>query len=114
MQREEHTIKIMIGMFCRDNHGVNILCNECSILQEYALKRLELCPFQEGKTTCARCPVHCYKKEMREKIRKVMRYSGPRMLPRYPMISVMHIIDGIRVNPIRKRRGVTPTRKYGK
>jgi hypothetical protein len=67
------------------------------------MQRLEKCPFEEGKTTCARCPVHCYKPEMREKIRAVMRYSGPRMLYRHPMLTIFHIIDGRRKAPVADR-----------
>jgi hypothetical protein len=31
---------------------------------------------------------------MREKIRSVMRYSGPKMLLSHPVHGIMHIIDG--------------------
>ena len=34
----------------------------------------------ETKTFCSNCKVHCYKPEMRKKIRAVMRFSGPRMI----------------------------------
>jgi hypothetical protein len=66
----------------------------------YALERLKKCPFQGGKTTCAKCPVHCYKPKMREKIRIVMRYSGPRMLYHHPVLAIFHLIDSRRKQPI--------------
>lgn len=46
----------------------------------------------ETKTFCNNCKVHCYKPEMREKIRQVMRYSGPRLLFRNPIIAAKHLI----------------------
>ena len=63
-----------------------------------------MCPFGEGKTTCARCPVHCYRKDMREKIRQVMRYSGPRMVYRHPVMAARHLMDGRRKEPLEKKR----------
>lgn len=62
--------------------------------------RLERCPFQEGKTTCARCPIHCYKPEERNLIRSVMRFAGPRMLYRHPWLAFRHMLDGIRKQPV--------------
>jgi hypothetical protein len=102
--RETKTVVAMINMYCKDNHGTRELCNECSELQDYAIKRLNDCPFQEGKTTCTRCPVHCYKSAMRERIRTVMRYSGPRMVYKHPVLALFHIIDSRRKKPIKYRK----------
>jgi hypothetical protein len=33
---------------------------------------------------------------MRERIREVMRYSGPRMLLSHPLMAIRHLIDGLR------------------
>jgi hypothetical protein len=100
--RESKTIEKMLLMYCRKYHDMQgTLCNECDELLRYALSRLEKCPFQEGKTTCAKCPVHCYKTDMREKIKEVMRSSGPRMVYLHPLIALLHVIDGFRKKPIR-------------
>lgn len=100
--RERKTIVAMISMYCRDLHDSQAaLCPECQELSDYALGRLDRCPFQEGKTTCARCPVHCYKPDMRERVRTVMRYAGPRMLTRHPLMTVTHMVDGMRKEPVR-------------
>ncbi len=40
------------------------------------------------KTFCANCKVHCYKPQMREQIRQVMRFSGPRMLLYHPVLAI--------------------------
>ncbi len=33
---------------------------------------------------------------MREKIREVMRYAGPRMSYRYPLLAFFHFVDGMK------------------
>ncbi|MFN2108172.1 MAG: nitrous oxide-stimulated promoter family protein [Anaerolineae bacterium] len=100
MRREEKTIAAMVALYCHDHHGTKAdLCAECDTLLAYARERLKHCPYQERKSTCAKCPIHCYKPEMREKVRDVMRYAGPRMLLRYPLLAVSHLVDGLRKAP---------------
>ena len=105
MIRERKSVEAMIKISCRDMHrtGTN-LCSVCTGLLNYARRRLDRCPFQEAKTTCANCRVHCYKPDMREKIRDVMRYSGPRMTFRHPVLTLFHFIDGARKEPARRKR----------
>lgn len=101
MAREARTIEVMVRLYCRAQHGGDgALCPECVELLAYAQKRLERCPFQEGKTTCARCPVHCYRPEMRQRVRAVMRYAGPRMFWRHPILALLHLLDGRRTSPL--------------
>ena len=52
---------------------------------------IEKRPFMETKTFCSQCKVHCYKKDKREQIRKVMRFSGPRMLVYHPIMAIRHL-----------------------
>lgn len=93
----------MIGLYCQAQHGQHgnngRLCAECAALRDYAWLRLEKCPFQAGKTTCAKCPIHCYKPEQRAAVRTVMRYAGPRMLLRHPLLALLHLLDGLRKEP---------------
>jgi hypothetical protein len=97
IERELKTIRMMIGMHCRDHHGgVRELCERCGALWSYAQQRVELCPFRADKPTCLKCPVHCYKPDLREEIRGVMRYAGPRMALRHPILSLFHFLDGRR------------------
>ena len=71
----------------------------------YALLRLEKCPFQELKSTCVTCQVHCYRTEMRERIRQIMRYAGPHMAYRHPYLAFMHLaVDSRREAPELPRR----------
>ena len=95
LARELRTIKAMLRIACRDRHGTaDGLCADCSALADYAAKRLALCPYGADKPTCVNCPTHCYKPEMRERVRQVMRYAGPRMLTRHPILAILHIMDG--------------------
>lgn len=105
MTRESNTIAVMFALYCRNRHASNGLCSECVELLGYARERLEKCPFQEGKTTCAKCAVHCYRPVMREKIRVVMRYSGPRMIYRHPILAIFHLVDGLRKEPVHRHKG---------
>lgn len=105
MARERRTVEAMIGLYCQAQHGQHgnngRLCAECAALRDYAWLRLERCPFQAGKTTCAKCPIHCYKPEQRAAVRTVMRYAGPRMLLRHPLLALLHLLDGLRQEPRR-------------
>lgn len=92
-QREKRVVSEMIALYCRKNHGTKGLCSDCAALDDYARQRSDHCPFMETKTFCSNCTVHCYKPEMREKIRKVMRFSGPRMLMYHPIMAVRHVIE---------------------
>jgi predicted amidophosphoribosyltransferase len=93
MTTEGRTLEVMIKIFCRGHHGnKEELCPDCRELLEYAQKRLDKCPFGENKPRCSDCTVHCYKPEMREKIRAVMKYSGPRMVYKHPVLTGAHYI----------------------
>ena len=92
MNVEMRTVEVMIGIYCRAFHGQGRLCPECSALLHYARERIAKCPFGIGKPVCNRCTVHCYQPEMRERIRTVMRYAGPRMLWRHPVLAIRHLV----------------------
>ena len=92
-QREQVIVSQMIALYCkRKHHHPNGLCPECQALDTYARMRSDRCPFMESKTFCSNCKVHCYKLEMREKIREVMRFSGPRMIFHHPLLAMRHVI----------------------
>jgi len=108
--REARTIEVMIRLYCRGVHRTERgLCDECSELLEYARIRLNACPYLEGKPTCAKCPVHCYRPALREKVRTVMRYAGPRMPYRHPILALLHLFDGLRKEPVRPKRRRDPS-----
>ncbi len=100
--REQRTLAVMVHMYCRDMHGSVLeqppgnavpLCPSCAALLDYALERVRRCPFAQNKPTCARCTVHCFRGDMREQMRAVMRYSGPRMTLRHPYLALAHLLD---------------------
>lgn len=104
-EREKRMVSEMIALYCRGNHGhlrghggshESGLCPDCEELAAYARMRSDRCPFMETKTFCSNCKVHCYKPEMRERIREVMRYAGPRMLLHHPVMAVRHMIESMR------------------
>jgi len=91
--REKNTVSKMIRIYCRSKHGTrNGLCEECSELEDYSHNRLEHCKFGEEKPACANCTVHCYKPGYRDKIREIMRFSGPRMIFYYPIDAIRHLL----------------------
>lgn len=93
-EREKEMVSQMITLYCRRNHGTKgTLCPECAALNRYARQRSDKCPFMETKTFCSNCKVHCYKPKMREKIRIVMRFSGPRMIFHRPVAAIRHVIE---------------------
>lgn len=94
LAREKRTIRAMVRIYCRGHHGTaGALCAECQTLIDYALCRLDRCPYGADKTTCARCPTHCYKPDMRARVKAVMQYSGRRMLLRHPLLAFFHVLD---------------------
>jgi hypothetical protein len=97
LARELRTIRAMVDLYCRDHHAPNgDQCRECMALVDYATRRLDRCVFGDDKPTCANCKVHCYNVPMRERVREVMRYAGPRMIWRHPVLALLHLRDGRR------------------
>jgi len=95
MAREKKTIEVMIKMYCSGRHAPEEgLCRECEELLDYAGQRLDKCPFGQKKPACAKCSIHCYSPAMRAKVTSVMKYAGPRMISKHPILAVMHGIQG--------------------
>ncbi len=92
IDREKRIVETMVRIYCRRKEGNAELCSECAALLDYALARLERCRFGEGKGSCRRCSVHCYRPDMRARIRMVMRFSGPRMLLYAPLEALRHML----------------------
>lgn len=92
IEREKRTLKHMIEIYCRHKEGNDTLCHQCSELLDYAHHRLSSCPHGNAKPTCRKCTIHCYRPGMREKMRMVMRYSGPRMLFYSPTEAIRHLL----------------------
>lgn len=114
LRREYRTMECMVEIWCADHHGAAMTaagpCEECSAFLAYATRRLERCPYGEDKPTCAKCPIHCYKRAQREQAREIMRYAGPRMTLRHPWLALMHVVDKLRKveHPMAMRRRGKP------
>jgi len=83
----------MMAIYCRGNHHTEAdLCGSCQGLLAYAEKRLDACP-HEKKPACRDCDVHCYAPDQREAIQAVMRYAGPHMALRRPLVALGHLFS---------------------
>ena len=85
------TLIRFVFIFCRENHDGDktpleadsdeiamrgiLLCPDCIRLTRYALAMRLRCPY-DPKPMCKKCPTHCYKGDYREKIRRIMKFSG--------------------------------------
>lgn len=96
LRRERRTVEAMVRIHCAGRHGQGELCDDCRELLDYALERIDRCPWGADKPACAHCAIHCYKVEPRARIRDVMRFAGPRMMFRHPILAAFHIFDGHR------------------
>lgn len=104
-RQEVELIPKMIRIYCKGKHKTKDgLCTECEELKDYALFRLSKCPFKVNKGFCSFCKIHCYKPDMREKIKDVMKYSGPRMLFSHPIFSISHVVQMIKYKKSLKQK----------
>jgi hypothetical protein len=101
LKREHQTLVCMTGVYCEDHHDqpAGELCDSCAGLMKYSETRLAKCPYGQAKPTCAKCPIHSYKKQQREQVQQLMRYAGPRMITKHPVMAVRHLLDGVKKPP---------------
>ena len=93
-EREKRMVSQMIALYCcKKHHTRGDLCPQCAALDAYAKMRADKCPFMETKTFCSNCRIHCYKPDMRAKIREVMRFAGPRMILHHPVAAIRHVVE---------------------
>jgi hypothetical protein len=104
-QKEVGLSERMIRLYCHDRHATkDDLCAECANLLEYVKARVARCPYGEDKPTCRCCPIHCYRPAERERIKEVMRHSGPRLLLRGDIGAVMHMLHDRKPVPELKKK----------
>lgn len=90
---EKATVAKMVCIYCKGNHHpAQVPCPDCQELIDYCDARVDHCPHMETKTFCSACQTHCYKPEMRERIRTAMAYAGPRMLLVDPVGAIRHLM----------------------
>jgi hypothetical protein len=105
VKRERRTVRHMVVVYCGAMHREAGLCPDCAKLLSYAMQRLDRCVFKADKPTCKVCPVHCYRADMRERMRQVMIFSGPRMLLSHPILAIRHLLDERKPPPKYVRTG---------
>ena len=91
LQHERRIVADMIALYCRKKHSTRELCDDCRALAEYADRRTMVCPKMAEKTFCSQCKSHCYRQDMRERIREVMRFAGPRIILHHPIAALRHL-----------------------
>ncbi len=95
VSKEKKIVYLMIEIYSKHHDKKELKDNEEMLqLLNYAYKRLDHCPFKDKKSFCSICKIHCYEKTMREKIKKVMRYSGPRIIIYHPILFIKHQFRG--------------------
>ena len=96
IEEEKKVVEQMIRLYCQKKEGNSELCPKCHELLDYAHSRLDRCRYGEEKPTCKKCPIHCYRPDMKERVRAVMRWSGPRMMLYHPVAAIKHIYREMR------------------
>lgn len=93
IDREKQTVAKMIRLYCRRKEGNRTLCADCAELLEYASNKLDNCRFGADKSSCRLCRIHCYRSDMKARIRQVMRWAGPRMILYHPVAALRHLLS---------------------
>lgn len=96
IERETKTILIMVKIYCKGFHKTDSLCSDCQNLADYAIECVSQCPYGEKKPACGLCPSNCFRKDRYANIATVMRYAGPRMLYKHPILALRHVIDAVK------------------
>jgi len=97
LDREKVTILKMVKIYCDRFHKADgELCADCQDLAEYAVECVTRCQYGEDKPACGLCPTNCFREGCYTQIAAIMRYSGPRMLLKHPLLAFSHIYDAIR------------------
>jgi hypothetical protein len=127
LKSEFKTVQLMTNIYCKAHHQHKIaqhavsspnalnpngkLCEQCVDFLEYALMRLDRCPYGENKPTCRQCPIHCYKPEYKAMSQAIMRYAGPRMLFTHPILAIKHLLAERRPVPVKPTAGASNRHK---
>lgn len=104
VSEDKKIISTMISIYCNGNsHKANEenkvkddICPNCKRLQEYAYSKIDKCPkLKSGKKAiCGTCKNNCYMQddELSNMMKAVMKYSGPRMILKHPLMTIKHAL----------------------
>lgn len=112
-RKDIRVLSEFIAVYCREQHkaedskvfSINddklksvlgnkeiVLCGDCSKLLHHGIAKLLLCPY-DPKPACRKCETHCYAPDYRERIREVMRFSGPYLMKRGRLDLLLHYLS---------------------
>ncbi len=83
---------MMVELYCRHRLHLKEMPEEYVRLCDYSSARLSRCRYGESKRACKYCKTHCYAPTQREMIRRVMRWTGPRMIFFAPLAAIRHML----------------------
>jgi len=89
---ELKTIEKMTKIYCSAHHNQEI-CSECKSLVDHARQKLDRCVYGQNKPACKKCPIHCYKPSYKKQAQTIMRYAGPKMLLKHPILAIRHLLN---------------------
>lgn len=92
LEHDKWVVRKMVEIYCYRHLHLSAIPPEYRELIDYCCHRLDNCKFGVRKRACRYCPVHCYGAKEREEIRKIMRWSGPRMLLYSPKDVLLHLL----------------------
>lgn len=95
---ELNTIVVLTKIYCQAHHEAS-LCEDCQALIDHAQQKLDRCVYGQDKPACKNCPIHCYKPERRQQAQLIMRYAGPKMLFKHPVLAIIHFIKNTKTFP---------------
>ena len=113
-RKEKRDIQILIRfvhIFCLEKHGEDSkkpfsspfeevaslierevqLCESCSELLTYGVRKRFRCP-HNPKPMCKKCETQCYSQDYKQRVREVMRFSGPYLIKRGRLDLLYHYL----------------------
>lgn len=91
-QKEMESMRLILDIYEKGHPEER---EEIEAIRKYSMERIQKCPKMATKTYCSNCEIHCYRAEFREKVRKIMRYAGPRLLLKKPSFVIDHALKRI-------------------
>lgn len=97
-------LEYMVKLYSKKKLKEDELSERCIQLLEYAKYRRSKCPHGENKPYCSCCEIRCYKSSEREFMSKVMKFSGPRMIFKHPILAFDHLFKTLKFKRKLKKR----------
>jgi len=94
IEREQRTVTALIRIHCHGRHHAGPeLCAGCTDLQRYVAERMARCVLHDAKPTCATCKARCFAPPQQVRFRAILRYAGPQLFWRQPLLALWHHFD---------------------